>query len=228
MVRSAVVAVLLLGCAGAAAAEEWPKAPGVLAPARRAVVRAALTESVVEVPVAVGDRVEAGQPLAQLDRRAAEIEAAIAEGNLEAAVQTARSGEGQVDARMGRVRRAEERLSEARARHDAGTSGADEVARAEEDRDAAIAAYEAASAEVDRLRVLARNAEALVARAHLALDRTVVAAPFAGVVAETFVVAGDSVLAHETPVVAIVDLSAFHVVVDVETDPSAGGRSVPA
>lgn len=155
-----------------------PEISGTLRARRAAAIRAEVSGAVLEVIAQAGDRVKEGQVLARLD------DAALADALL-----AARSG---VSAARNQVTVAEANARRARTLAEAGAISPQQAEQAE-------AALEGARAAL-------ADAEARHANAALMAGKTRVKAPFAGVVSERAVSAGD-VVAPGSPLFTVIDPS---------------------
>jgi multidrug resistance efflux pump len=210
-------------------------ATGYVVPQIRAQVASKATGRITAVAVREGDRVEVGQVLARLEN--ADLEAARARTAAQVVV-----SEAQVTAARALLAEARARLTEVEAEaRDAARARkrAEQVARerflAEQDRDAAIARDEKAAAAVTRTRAAIDTAAAQVAiaeaqveaaraalrEADVAVDYTIIRAPFTGVVLEKFTEIGDVVApfagstSAKGAVVTLADLESLEVEADV-------------
>ena len=205
VITAAVVAVMLgvggPGGTGAPAASAGPTEPpvavvsevvadGFAVPARTAELAAEAGGTILEVPVALGDTVRAGDILVRLDDAAARAD-----------LDGARAAADAATARAAQARALETQAREGVAVAEANLAGAAAALETARDRDAgedeAVAARDAARAQVRAARAAATaateaanaadaevvRAGTAVAGAELALDRLTVRAPFGGTVA---------------------------------------------
>ena len=205
MIRSSLLALVLLAAAGCSRHGEKASLPPVGATARAvrtvkpaarvetglaratgmiraredAVLSAKATGQILRVRVDVGDRVKKGAPLAEMDPTNARI-----------GLDNAKSAE-----RLATARLAEAERELARAKQIIAQDGMSQMSY-----DQAVTGREIAAAQLDQAR-------AAVQAAQQALDDTVIAAPFAGVVTAKFRNAGDTVtLMPVSPIVGLTDV----------------------
>lgn len=155
-----------------------PQLSGTLRARRAAAIRAEVGGTVLEVLAEAGERVKPGQPLARIDDAA-----------LQDALLAARSG---VSAARNNLQVAESNARRARTLADAGALAVQQAEQAE-------AALEAVRAQL-------ADAQARLAVAQQQAGKTRVRAPFAGVVSERQVSAGD-VVAPGAPLFTVIDPS---------------------
>jgi HlyD family secretion protein len=199
---------------------------------------------VAEVLVAVGDRVEIGETLGQLDPaeltlqlQAAEAARDVAQAQLDRLRSGARPEEvvaarANIDAAQARLAAAEEDLRELEDDEqatDAQLRAAEtNVAVLTAQRDAAQAQRDLltagpTSAELAAAEAQLAQAEATLAGSQLALDETELTSALAGVVAQVDIAAGQLV-APQAPVIVVVDDSRYHVELDVDETDIGGVR----
>ena len=174
---------------------------------RTSTLTAALTADVIDVPVAEGEAVDAGQTLARLDDREARLLVAQREAELAQIVadidserirhdndrQSLPNEQTLLQLRRKAVQRARDLASRnvgAQAALDDAMQGVQQQQLAINSRRAAIDAYQA---RVARLQASRARAEALLAMAELNLSRSVIRAPFAGRISGVDVSPGDRV-----------------------------------
>jgi RND family efflux transporter MFP subunit len=183
-------------------------ASGYVTARRQATVSSKVTGKVEEVLVEEGMRVEAGQVLARLDDRQAELALGLAEARLDAA----RKAVGETEALLREARLREERTRRL---------VADGVVSAAE-RDAVEAEAGALAARIEAQRGEVRAAEREVALARQALDDTVIRAPFSGVAISKNAQPGEIISPMSagggftrTGISTVVDMESLEVEVDV-------------
>ncbi len=166
---------------------------GSLVPQTRVAVHAKLPGTLAGVAVRIGDRVQAGQVVATIDRREidAQVDAAAA------AVNVARAG---VDA-------AEAALANAELEHDRAKNLFDKGAVPRQRLDGAHTAHRAATAQRDLARANLAQAEAALRRAREVQRDATLTSPIDGVVVERNYDPGSLVSpGSERPIVAVADL----------------------
>jgi RND family efflux transporter MFP subunit len=155
------------------------RATGMIRAREDAVLSARATGQIKRIRVNVGDRVKAGAPLAEMDGTSARIQ-----------LENAQAME-----RLAAARLAEAEREMARAK-----TLADGQSISESDLDKAQSGRDMAVAQLDQARAAVRAAQQ-------AVDDTVIAAPFAGVVTAKYRNAGDTVtLMPVSPIVALTDV----------------------
>ncbi len=230
MIRSALLAGLLVFASGAlplrGEEETVLSVDGIVEAARTVTLSPHRTGVLVELGVGVGDRVEAGQVLARMDAREAEMgvtdaELALAAGQLEvdlhrrhaAWCETVLTQASQdvvgVQESVGAMRARPEELEQAR------------LAEAE-----ARALVEAARLELRGGEIAVRRLEVALAAERLALERTRLVAPFSAVVVEVQAGVGESLRGHESKVVTLKDVSRLFATASVD-DPRAWAPGTP-
>jgi RND family efflux transporter MFP subunit len=173
---------------------------GRLVAAQRGEVAARVAAAVETLAVQVGDRVEAGEAVAELDRDRLEASAALATARVSAA-------EAQIAADRAELSLLQQELRRlARLRESAAFSPAQLEDKRQE--------IEAATARITRAEAQLEEARADLALARTDLDDGVVRAPYSGVVTERYVSAGDYVVPGE-PVVALLDDDSLEIEADV-------------
>ena len=183
-------------------------ASGYVAARRQATVSAKITGKVAEVLIEEGMQVDDGQVLARLDATDAEAQRALARAQLQAA----RSQLGEIEANLALSTRELERAQELRSRGLAPEAALD-TARAQ--RQALAARLASAREQVD---VSGRQVE----MAEIAVDNTIIRAPFAGVVIAKAAQPGEMISPisagggfTRTGIGTIVDMDSLEIEVDV-------------
>ena len=173
---------------------------GRLVAAQRGEVAARVAAAVETLAVQVGDRVEAGEAVAELDRDRLQASAALATARVSAA-------EAQIVADRAELSLLQQELRRlTRLRESAAFSPAQLEDKRQE--------IEAATARITRAEAQLEEARADLALARTDLDDAVVRAPYSGVVTERYVSAGDYVVPGE-PVVALLDDGSLEIEADV-------------
>jgi HlyD family secretion protein len=175
---------------------------GTVRTRRRAELSPALPGRVAGLPVREGDRVVLGRPVLVLDDAEHRAQVALQER----AVESARAARREACARAEQAARDAARASRL---HDEGIISVDALEQRSSAETVARAACEAASAEV-------RRAEAGLEVARVSLDRTVLRAPFDGVVAQVHAEVGEWISPSPpgitlAPVLDIIDPDAIYV-----------------
>lgn len=251
MTRTAALAAVAALASGACGGPAPPQVD-VEAAVRREAFRATVTASgeivatryadigsnamgrIVALPVAEGDRVEAGQILARLDavQAASEVEAAEAqlralEADERAAAEQLRAAESELEGLVAKAREAETRLERLEMLRESGLVPASEFDSARAAFEAAAAAAASGRAAVERVRqnrdAAARRVaqgRAAVVRARDALAKTSVVSPMAGVVTRLLVREGEMVVVGlqnqpGTTLMTVSDLSGMNAEVKV-------------
>jgi RND family efflux transporter MFP subunit len=181
---------------------------GRLVAAQRGEVAARVAAAVEALEVQVGDRVEAGAVIAELDRNRLDARAGLARARVSAA-------EAQIAADRAELSLLEqERRRLARLQESAAFSPAQLEDKRQE--------IEAATARLTRAEAQLEEARADLALADADVADAAVRAPYPGVVTERYVSAGDYVNPGE-PVVALLDVNSLEIEADV---PSARTRNL--
>ena len=183
-------------------------ASGYVTARRQATVSAKVTGKVAEVLIEEGMQVGEGQVLARLDATDAEAQQALAQAQLEAA----RSQLGEIEANLALAERALERQQELKRRGLAAQSAVD----------AAVAERTALAARLLSAREQVDVARRQVELAAIAVDNTVIRAPFAGVVVAKAAQPGEMISPisagggfTRTGIGTIVDMESLEIEVDV-------------
>lgn len=191
------------------------EAGGVLRARSTATLSSRILAPVVEVRVRPGDRVTRGQVLVVLDARDLHAQAARAQASLEAARQTARASETDVQA-------ADAGLTLARAVHDRMSALHAKRSATSQELDDAVAGWRAAEARHAGAQANVQAAAAALAAAGAASDGAKVAstyasiaAPFDGLVAARHVDPG-TVAAPGMPLLTLEDTGTFHLEVRLD------------
>ncbi len=164
------------------------RATGMIRAREDAVLSAKATGQILRVRVDVGDRVKKGAPLAEMDPTNARI-----------ALDNASSAE-----RLAAARLAEAERELARAKQIVAQEGMSQMSY-----DQAVTGREVAAAQLDQARAAVKGAQQ-------ALDDTVIAAPFAGVVTAKYRNAGDTVtLMPVSPIVGLTDVDHLEIKITV-------------
>ena len=161
---------------------------GEVMPVQRAMVRGEMAGTVTVVHCARGERVEEGQAVLTLDARDARARVSQAQAAVDVAAVSVETAK----VRMAGTKQQRDRMEKL---VKAGSGAAAELERMDTELAAAQAGVQAAEAQV-------RQARAAVTVARLALDRTTLRAPFAGVLQDVMVTPGSQV----TPGVPVFDL----------------------
>lgn len=178
MLKRTITITLLLWCAGQAPANAQELVNAVLDWSRRVTLSLPVPGVIESVSAQPGQAVAAGDELVHLDPRPFLLLVAKAQAEQEALAPA--------------LSEAERELARVRDLHERGLSGNDRLHRAE--------------AEQARLAALYRAAQAVLDRARLEQEYSVLRAPFAGVVVERYAVAGGLVTLHQSePLVILAD-----------------------
>jgi len=183
-------------------------ASGYVTARRQATVSSKVTGKIVEVLVEEGMEVAEGQVLARLDDSTQRASLRLAEANLEAA----RKAQAETEARLAKAR-----LDLERAEHLVGSSVAPQA-----DLDAARTEVDALAARVALERAQVEVAERQLALQRVALEETVIRAPFAGVAVSKNAQPGEMISPvsagggfTRTGICTLVDMSSLEIEVDV-------------
>jgi RND family efflux transporter MFP subunit len=182
-------------------------ATGYVAPQRKASISSKATGRLEWLGVLEGSRVKAGELIARLENR----DVAAALGQAQANVRVARANLGQAQAELADARNAYQRSRELLAQHfiSAATN------------DAALARYDKARASVVGMQAAIAAAQANARAAQVALDQTLIRAPFDGVILTKNANVGDNITPFSSAadtkgaVVTMADMDTLEVEADV-------------
>lgn len=217
--RICLVGLIVLGVLIAPARseeEEVVVAEGVVVPARTIHVLAQRTGVLTETGVDVGDVVEAGQLLARIDPRDAELEVRAAEIELSAQQLTAGIAQGHAAWCETALAQAQEDLLRVQAAVRASATGRDVLGQAKLAVAEARSAVEIARLESRREELAVKQCEVALAAARLELERTNLVAPFDAVVRAVHGQLGGGVRAWQSPVATLIDVRRLYVDVPVK------------
>ncbi|MDE2483170.1 MAG: efflux RND transporter periplasmic adaptor subunit [bacterium] len=190
---------------------------GSLTAVQNVTLGAAAAGRIVRVNVRVGDRVRAGEVLAQVDPSAYSAQYAGAQAGAGAAVDSERAAGAALEQARSRMNLAQSTARRMNALYAAGAISKQQQDESQASAAASQAAYAQAQASLAAARGLAAQAQAGVAAAAVPLGETAIAAPFDGVVTQKLVEPG-AVVGAGSPVVAVQNTSDLELDIAVPED----------
>ena len=169
----------------------------------------------VELFDRIGAKVEQGDVLARFDTRALELDAKMTELERESQRVLLDVIERRIHTLKQRVTASQRDVDRIKAAVKAAVAGPEDLERAQGALDEARSDVDVLMLERRREQLRLEMIDTQLKAVRLQLERSVVRAPFSGVVAALHAVQGDTLVAKESPLLSIVDLEHLHVIVEV-------------